>query len=391
MFESLSFVHQERYENFKRFVSTHVEPFADEWDRNQHMPADIIRKIAAEGYFGAIVLPKYGGQGWDNLSYGLLNEAFGFGSSSLTVLFTVQNMVGSSILRWGTEAQHRSWLEPMAQGDIIAAFALTEPETGSDLQSITVNLEDRSSHLVLNGTKRWITFAATADVILVFGKLNNKPVACIVERDMPGVTITPIKDMMGFRACHLAQLDFENVEIPVENVIGRAGYGLSHVAPVGLHCGRLSTAFSSAGLIRACLEASVKRAGSRVVSGTALNNYSSIRSIIVQMGLDYDTSMLWCLEAAKAEDNRMCNAAETTIGAKYVASQNAMKAAANAIQIGGAYGCHEASSSTGRFYRDAKIMEIIEGTSQVLQNVLGTHYITSYQPAAKKAGLEYAY
>ena len=388
MINNLSENYRDRYRGFCDFVKLNVEPYAGEWDLEQKISGQIINKIAANGYFGAIVPLQHGGRGWDYTTYGLLNEAFGRGSSSLTVLFTVQNMVASSLLKWGTTTQIKKWIEPMAQGDLIAAFALTEPNTGSNIQAIETEYTHKGSHLLLNGTKRWITFAGIADIYLVFGQIQGKSIACIIEKDMPGVKVTNIKDMLGFKACHLAQLDFDNVEVPLENIIGKAGFALSHIAPVGLHCGRLSTAFSSVGLIRACLETSIQRSAVRKIADISIDNYGAIRSIIAEMGIDYETSLMFCLNAAKAEDERSAIAVEKTIAAKYIASQNAMKAAAKAIQVNGAYGCHETSSATGRYYRDAKIMEIIEGTNEVLQNILSTYYINNYKPVTAAKQIE---
>ncbi|MBL0743058.1 acyl-CoA dehydrogenase family protein [Chryseolinea lacunae] len=371
---------RDRYREFSDFVNDNVTPYAGDWDLHQQMPRDVIRAIGREGYFGAIVPEALGGKAWDFVTFGLLNEAFGRGSSSLTVLFTVQNMVATCLLKWASAKQVAKWIPPMAKGDIVASFALTEPNVGSDIQSIGTQFESHGDMLVLNGTKRWITFAGIADIYLVFGKLNGRPIACVVEKDMPGVEVTPIRDMLGFKACHLAQLDFHDVQIPAANVIGKAGFALSHIAPLGLHYGRLSTAFSSVGLIRAAMETSIKRASTRVVSHATLNNISSIRAVITEMGISYDTSLMMCLNAATAEDNRSLQAIEKTILAKYVASRNAVSAASQAVVISGAHGCHEESSPTARFYRDAKIMEIIEGTTQVLQNVLGNYYVNRAEP-----------
>ncbi|CAN5469159.1 acyl-CoA dehydrogenase family protein [soil metagenome] len=380
MINKLTGIDKELYYEFCDFVKQNVEPEAGLWDQQETMSREIISYIGERGYFGAIIPTSFGGKGWGHVTSGLLNEAFGRGSSSLTVLFTVQNMVASTLMKWGNAKQIFKWIEPMAKGDIIAAFALTEPGTGSDIQSIKTEYTHKGDRLVLNGTKRWITFAGIADIYLVFGQMDGKSVACIVEKDMPGVSVKPISDMLGFKACHLAQLDFENVEIPLENIIGKPGFALSHIAPLGLHCGRLSTAFSSVGLIRACMETSIERAGKRMISAIPLDSFNPVRNLIAEMGLGYETSLMLCLSAAKEEDERSPIAIERTIAAKYVASKNAVSAASNAVQINGAHGCHETSSPTSRYYRDAKIMEIIEGSSQVLQNVLGTYYINNYKP-----------
>lgn len=377
MNELLTDTQQEFYVRTRAFVKAHVEPFASGWDKQSLIPKSVISHLGREGWLGCIIPRAYGGMGRDFVSFGLLNEAFGYGSSSLTVLFTVQNMVATVLMKWGTEAQRVQWLEPLARGEKIAAFALTEPNAaGSDIQAIETTFTRRGNQYYLGGTKKWITFAGAADVFLVFGKLDGKPLACLVERDRPGVTVTPLEDMLGFRACHLAQVDFDQVEIRPEAIIGKPGFALAYIAPYGLHYGRLSTAFSAAGLVRACLQRCTEYASRRLISGKPLGEYGTAREIITDIGVSYEAGMLLCLRAALAEEAHSPEAVEKVIMAKYHTSRAAVRAATEAVQFLGALGCHEAASPTGRYFRDAKIMEIIEGTNQVLQQVLGPVFIT---------------
>jgi alkylation response protein AidB-like acyl-CoA dehydrogenase len=391
MIDLLSDFHRERYSEFREFVKAEVEPLASQWDKNGAIPRDFIRYLGENRFFGALMPEALDGMGWDHTTYGLLNEAFGRASSSLTVLFTVQNMVASALLKWGSPAQLRQWIPPMARGEVIAAFALTEPAVGSEISAIKTSFTRKGNKLLLDGTKRYITFGGAADVCLVFGYLDGESVACMVETGRPGIKITPIEGMLGFRACHLAQLEFDRVELSPDAIIGKPGFAISHVAPIGLHCGRLSTAFSSIGLIRGCLETSIARAMDRTVAGGTVDKLAPVRSLIADMGLDYDNSLTMGLQAAQSEDRHSVKAVERTIAAKLTASRNAVKAANNTVQICGAFGCHEGSSPAGRYYRDAKIMEIIEGTSQVLQDVLSAYYLRQYRPArnARQHALQY--
>ena len=162
---------------------------------------------------------------------GLLNEALGRGSSALTGVLTVQAMVSMALLKWGTKAQKEKWLPPLAKGEMIGAFALTEPGAGSDIQSLATGFIAEGDHFILNGHKKWISCAQIADVFLVFGKLDQRPTACLVPRDTPGLRVEPIRDMMGFRAAGLAELHFHDVEVPSANLVGKPGFALSHVAP----------------------------------------------------------------------------------------------------------------------------------------------------------------
>ena len=206
---------KKRYQEFKEFVAAQVEPFAERWDREQQHPTSIISALGQAGYLGSTVPVAYGGKGWDFVTFGLLNEAFGYGSSALTDLLTVQAMVSMTLLKWGADEQKKKWLPPLANGQTIAAFALTEPGTGSALQSLQTTFRgtEGRDHLILNGTKQWISYGQLAQVFLVFGKLDEKFVACLVQRESAGVEIEPIREMLGFRAAGLARIKFHEVEI----------------------------------------------------------------------------------------------------------------------------------------------------------------------------------
>jgi alkylation response protein AidB-like acyl-CoA dehydrogenase len=367
-------VHKARHDEFKSFVAWNVEPFAEQWDREQKIPDGVIAKLAQSGYLGCCLPPEYDGQGWDTVTFGLLNEAFGRGSSALTGVLTVQAMVSMALHKWGTAEQKRQWLPLLARGETIASFALTEPGTGSDLQSVATEFSQCSDGFILNGTKKWISCAQFAGVFLVFGKLEQRPVACLVSRDSPGLSVEPITDLMGFRAAGLALLHFENVAVPAANIVGKPGFALSHVAPVGLHFGRISTACSALGLLRGCFEESITRAAKRKVGEKTVGELGMIRSLIAKMGTDLEAARLLCHHACRAEDEHLPEAFEKTFMAKYFTSRAAVRAASDAVQIHGASGCH-ASSPTSRFYRDAKIMEIIEGTTQIHEDVLGKMFV----------------
>ena len=239
------------YQEFQEFAKTNVEPFASEWDANQEIPRTVISQLSERGYLGSTIPLEYGGQGWDMVTFGLLNDAIGRGASALTGLITIQAMVSMTLLRWGTVEQRAKWLKALARGEIIGSFALTEPNVGSAIQSIETSFTKNGENYFLNGTKKWISGGQIADIFLVFGKVENNPLACLVPRNAPGLEITPITNMMGFKAGCLAQIDFNSVAIPARDIVGKPGFALSHVAPIGLQYGRLSTACSSLGLLRA--------------------------------------------------------------------------------------------------------------------------------------------
>jgi alkylation response protein AidB-like acyl-CoA dehydrogenase len=271
-----------RYTEFRDFVASNVEPHAEAWDRDQLLPASTIAMVAKAGYLGCSLPMDCGGQGWDIVTFGLLNEAFGRGSSSLTGLLTVQAMVSMTLLKWGTPAQKARWLPPLAKGETIGAFALTEPGAGSALQSLTTEFKQDAGgdSLILNGRKQWITCGQLAGVFLVFGKQGPHSLACLIPRDTPGLEVEPIRGLMGFRAAGLAKLTFDCVRVPSINIVGKPGFALSHVAPVGLQHGRLSTACSGLGLLRGCFEDSIAYAAERKIADKRVGELGMIRSLI---------------------------------------------------------------------------------------------------------------
>lgn len=351
-------------------MAENVEPCAAQWDREQRIPDSALSLLAKSGYLGCSIPREFGGLGWDAATFGLLHEAFGKGSSSLTDLLTVQAMVSMALLKWGTAEQKRKWIPPLASGDVIGAFALTEAGAGSDIQSMTTVFAAQGGHFILNGSKKWISCAQFAGVFLVFGKLDGRPVACLVPRSSPGLVVTPIRDLMGFRAAGLGEIHFNDVAVQPDHFIGKPGYALSHVAPLGLQYGRISTACSALGLLRGCLEESTAYAAERKIGEKALGEMGMIRSLIARMGTDLEAGRLLCDAACRAQDEQLPEAFTKALMAKYFTSKAAVAAASDAVQIRGASGCH-GSSPVSRYYRDAKIMEIIEGTTQIHEDLLG--------------------
>lgn len=376
MRHALTEAQQAKRAEFREFVSAHVEPAAAAWEREQRIAPEVIARIAQKGYLGATLPPEFGGQGWDVVTFGLMNEAFGRGSSSLTSYFTVQSMVSMALLKWGSREQKSTWLPRLAQGEIIASFAMTEPGTGSDLRGMTTLFTRRpgTDTLVLNGRKRWITCAQVASVFLVFGKLEDQSVACLVPRDTPGFTVEPIRELIGFRGAGLAELTFDNVELPLSSIVGKPGFALSHVVPVGLQYGRLSTACSALGIIRGCFEESVAYATQRKIGDESLGELGMMRTLLARIGTDLEAGNFLCHSACRLEDERAPEAFESALTAKYFTSQASVRAASDAVQLRGAVGCHE-SSATARYYNGAKIMEIIEGTTQIHEYLLGKIYL----------------
>ena len=365
-----------RYAEFQAFAAESVAPFAADWDRDQRIPLDAVRQLGAAGYLGSLVPKAHGGQGWDVVTFGLLNEALGRADSAYTGIVTVQAMVAMPLLKWGTPAQRDRWLGPLARGEIVGAIALTEPSGGSDLAAMQTQIRRSADgrQLLLSGEKKWVTSSQMAEIFLVFGQCDGQSVACLVPRGTPGFTIEPIQDLLGFRAAGLAKLTFREVVLPAENLVGKPGFAVSHVAPEGLHFGRLSTACSALGLLRGCVEESAGYAAQRRVGGQLLREVGMIQTLLARMGADCAAAELLCWSACRAQDERRPEKFRQAFTAKYFASQAAVRAAGDAVQILGAAGVHE-SSPVARYFRNCKIMEIVEGTSQIHERVLSQEIV----------------
>ncbi|RCX18346.1 hypothetical protein DFR58_105110 [Anaerobacterium chartisolvens] len=368
---------------FRAFVDSEIVPLAAAFDQNEYISFDIINKMVEKGFWGAELPREYGGRGFDMISYGLFNEEIGRGCANIRNLVGVQGMVSSAILKWGSDEQKNNWLPRMASGEITAAFALTEPDIGSDVKSMKTSVMQDNSEYIINGSKKWITFGQSANLYLVFAQCDGKVGAFLVERDTPGFSTKPIKGLLGFRGSMLAELNFDECRIPKENIVGRLGFGLSHVANYGLTHGRYSTAWGCVGLAQGCLDACVKYASERKQFDTYLKEHQLIQQMIADMMTNVTAARLLCLHAAylrEAGDQR--SIMETSL-AKYFASTIASKAASDAVQIHGANGC-SAKYPVARYMRDAKIMEIVEGSTQIQQVLIARHAFSKRRQSMPK-------
>ncbi|AFZ17610.1 acyl-CoA dehydrogenase family protein [Allocoleopsis franciscana] len=351
---------------FKAFVDEAIIPYANRCDRKEHTPPELIEKLAQQGYLGAALPKDKGGSGMDAITYGLLNEEIGRGCSSLRSLLTVHNMVSQALLKWGNKFQKENWLPKLASGEVIAAFALSEPNVGSDAKSIETTATRSGDFYVLNGQKKWITYGQIADVFLVFAQCEGKPSAFLVEKNSPGLTIKPIFGMLGVRASMLAELHLHDCKIPLENLVCRQGFGFSHVASSALDYGRYSVAWGCVGIAQACLEACIQYTSQRQQFGVYLKEHQLIRQMIAEMLVNVKAARLLCYQAGYLKDIGAPKSIMETSIAKYFASTTATKAANDAVQIHGGNGC-SSEYSVQRYLRDAKIMEIIEGSNQIQQ------------------------
>ena len=348
------------------FVSREIAPHAGRWDREETTPREIVDRLVERGWLGSMVPAEHGGKGLDMISYGILNEEIGRGCSSIRSLLTVHDMVCRGILRWGSRGQKERYLPRLARGEILGAFALSEPGAGSDAMGIQTRAATQDDGFVLDGTKKWITYGQIADLFLLFAQLDGKPTAFLVERGTPGFTVVPLRGILGTRASMLAELKLENVRIPAEAMVGRPGFGVSHVVGAALEQGRYSVACGSVGIAQACLDECLAYSRERVQFDKPLFDHQLVRAMLSDMITNVRAARLLCMRAGYLRDTGDPGSFAETMLAKYFASTTATKVASDAVQIHGGNGCHE-DFAVSRYFRDAKVMEIIEGSSQIQQ------------------------
>jgi glutaryl-CoA dehydrogenase (non-decarboxylating) len=358
-------------DEFRQYVATHVAPHAGDWDRAQLIPRAAIADLARRGYLGATIATEYGGRQLDQVTHGLLIAEIGAGCSSLRTLLTVHSsLVAETLQRWGSADQKDRWLPLLARGEKLAAFALSEPGTGSDAQAITTRYEEVDGGYELTGAKKWTSFGQLADVFLTFARNERGVTAFLVERGTPGVIVSPLTGILGTRASQLAEIRFEGCRVPAGSVVGRRDWGFLQIANTALDHGRYSVACGCLGIVRASLMASLDYAAKRQQFGKPLDQFQLIQRRLARMTAAAAAVQLLCRQAGRARDARDPGALLLTSLAKYAAAAAATETADSAVQIHGALGCHD-SYPIERYYRDARVTEIIEGSTEMQELLLG--------------------
>jgi methoxymalonate biosynthesis protein len=350
---------------FRDFVDQVVAPHAGDFDRREEMPNSVLREAAARGYWGAALPAAVGGAGMSMVTLGELHEEIGRGCSSLRNFFTVHTMTSATVHRWGSQEARDRLLEGMAAGELLGAFCLTEPEAGSDAAAGTATATRSENGYLINGTKRWITAGEVADVLLVFANTDRGRSAFVVDAASPGIERIPIRGMLGCRASMLAEVRFDNCRVPASALLGREGAG-SMIATSALDLGRYSVAAGCVGLIQACLEACVAYTSHRRQGRALIKDHQLVRRMISEMVADLQAARLLCRHAGELKDSGDPATITATWIAKYRASVSAMRCATDAVQLHGANGCSD-DFDVSRYFRDAKVMEIIEGSTQIQQ------------------------
>ena len=363
-------------DEFRAFTAAEIAPHADRWDRAAAVPRELVGKLRERGYLGSLLPAELGGRGLDMITYGLLTEEIGRGCSSVRSLLTVHDMVAHAVQRFGDPAARERFLPALARGAILGAFALSEPGAGSDANSVETTAVQEGGpegDWVLTGRKKWTTFGQIADLYLVFAKVGEgaggQPTVFLLERATPGLTVTPLHGITGTRASLLAELTLDGCRVPATHRVGRIGSGVTHVASYTLEQGRYSVAWGAVGLGQACLDASLAYANERHQFGVPLIRHQLVSALLADMIVNVRAARLLCLRAGWLRASRDPGAGAETMAAKYFAAVTAAKAANDAVQIHGANGCSE-GFPVARYFRDAKIMEIIEGSNQIQQSTI---------------------
>lgn len=357
-------------EHCKDFSEQYLTDACSQFDLKKKFTREFAQLMGSYGFLAPLLSREFNGLGCNTVSLSLICEEINKSCSNARSLITVTSMVCYAIARWGSEELKIKWLPGLARGELISAYALSEPDIGSQASAVKLSVvEDRDS-FILNGTKKWISFAQLADVFLVFGQRDGKSIACLVERNNPGVTVVPIEHMMGCRASMLAEIQFHDCYIAKKNLIGGVGLGIPAVALSALSIGRLSVASGCVGMAQAAMEAAFDYASQRSQFGQKLTEFQLINRMLAEMKVKIAAARALCFQAAEAQDQNAVSTSEEIMMAKYFAGGMVNDVLRDAIQIFGANGCQE-GSLVERFYRDAKIMEIIEGSNEILQLELG--------------------
>jgi alkylation response protein AidB-like acyl-CoA dehydrogenase len=363
----------------RAFSERVLRPRAGEFDEKAAIPRAVLDEMAAEGFLGSILPREYGGGGLDPLSYGQLTAEIGKGCSSARSLLTVHtSLVGESMARFATPTQKRRWLPELASGRKLACFALSEPEVGSDAAAVRTAYREAHSGYVLNGAKKWISYGAIADVFLTFAHGEHGTSVFLVERGMPGVSSEPMTGLLANRGAHIAQLQFDDVAVPPENLLGRLGAGFDFVANQALSYGRYSIAWAGVAIAEAALEEMVGYAREREQFGKKLRQHQLIQQIIADAVTGVHAGRALCERVGRMRNQDDPEALVEANVAKYFTSRVAMNVTLNAVQLFGGNGCWN-RFPVERLFREAKLLEIIEGSSQIQQVLIADAGLRRYR------------
>lgn len=356
------------------FVAREITPNVVGWDRAEEVDRGIVKKLGDAGFLGLTIDEEYGGSGGDHLAYCLVTEELGRGDSSVRGIVSVSlGLVTKTIQSYGTEEQKRQWLPRLTAGEALGCFGLTEPGTGSDAGSLTTRAVRDADDYVINGSKMFITNGTWAGVVLLFARSTDAPghkgvTAFLVPSDTPGLTRRTIHGKLGLRGQATAELVLEDVRVPASAMLGPEGKGFS-VAMSALAKGRMSVAAGCVGIAQAALDAAVGYAAEREQFGKSIASYQLVQELISDISVDVDAARLLTWRVADLID-RGEDFATAASQAKLFASEAAVRCANNALQVFGGYGYID-EYPVGKLLRDARVMTLYEGTSQIQKLIIG--------------------
>jgi butyryl-CoA dehydrogenase len=363
-------------ETIRKFAKEKIAPVAAENDKKARFPMDLFHELAGLGFMGTPIPAEYGGAGFDYISHALVAEEIGRVDSSLRGTYSVQvSLVELPLLRFGTEAQKRKYLPKLTGGEWIGCFGLTEPGAGSDPAGMTATAKEEGGHYILNGQKTWITNAGIADLAIVYAKTRPEAgaegiTAFLVERGTEGYSTRDIHDKLGLRASNTGEIFLENCRVPKENILGEKNKGFK-VALSTLDFGRFTVAAGCVGLAQGCIDASKDYARTRIQFGKPIASFQLVQQLVADMVVDCEAGRLLVYRVGDMKNKGLPNTRETSI-AKYFCSEMVNRVAYKAIQVHGGYG-FSGEYSVERFYRDARINTLYEGTSQIQQLIIGAY------------------
>lgn len=361
------------------FARKELAPLAAERDEQHLFPADSLRKMGELGLLGMLVSEKYGGEDMGTVSYALALTEIAGACASTAVIMSVHNSICcGSIERFGSEEQKQKFLVPMAAGQLIGAFALTEPEAGSDAQALSCSAVKEGDGYILNGTKRFITSGKNGGVVIVLARTQESGSdgisAFLVTPDLPGFSVDKVENKVGQCASDTVDLVFNNCKVPAERLLGKEGEGFA-IAMSGLDAGRIGIAALSLGVAQAALDEAIKYAKQRKQFGQAIAQFQGLQWIIADMAMDVEAARLLVLNAADMKE-RGENCTMAASMAKCFASEMVNRVTSQAIQIHGGYG-YVKEYAVERFYRDARVLTIYEGTNQIQRHVIARELLKS--------------
>ncbi len=354
----------------RQYARTHIEPVAGAYNEKGEFPQKIIRELGELGLFGMMVPENYGGSGAGAVSYSLALQEIAYSCASVAVTLSVTNLTTEPVKNFGNEEQKRRFLIPMASGEFLGAFALTEPDAGSDPSGLKTQAVKKGQRYILNGTKQFITNGKFADVFILIARTSQSRgglTAFIIPKNTKGLRIGREEKKMGLSASNTVEVILEDCEVPEELVLGGEGMGLK-IALNALDSGRIGIASQAVGMISACLHEALTYSRARKQFGKPLIKHQSIANMITDIKVDYDAASLLVWRAASLKDNNIPFTLEASV-AKLFATEAVNRCAYKALQVFGGYG-YIRDFKIERLYRDARVTTIYEGTSEVQRIVI---------------------